>query len=169
MADTLTIFMSSFFPGRRGVSRDYIRYPRIGRAIRPSRRPPNCRSRHTTTVGSTKSPQHLCTCARPADDGRIGRHTAPKASIRTHVSQRWPITPAVARRSASDRRQRAERTDGGKNFLEQTTRHHDLGHLEGDGPAMANDPRVDLHQPLAQRGHRPEFRLGGQGLVSRSD
>jgi transposase len=29
---------------------------------------------------------------------------------------------------------------------------------------MTNDPRADLRQPLAQRGQRPEFRLGGQGL-----
>jgi len=27
-----------------------------------------------------------------------------------------------------------------------------LGHLEDDRPAVANDPRTDLHQPLAQRG-----------------
>jgi hypothetical protein len=39
--------------------------------------------------------------------------------------------------------------DGGQDFLEQSTRHHHLGHLEGNRPAMPDDLRADLHQPVA--------------------
>jgi len=53
--------------------------------------------------------------------------------------------------------------------LEPLPSHHDFGHLEGDRPAMPDDLRADLHQPLTRCGHRPGFRLGGQGLPSRSD
>jgi hypothetical protein len=72
-------------------------------------------------------------------------------------------SPRQVRRLASDPRQWTERRDGGQDFLEQTARYHDLGHLERDGPAVAHDLGADLDQPIAQRRHRSVVHLDRQG------
>ena len=41
-------------------------------------------------------------------------------------------------------------------------RQHDLGELERDRPPMLDDPGADLHQPAAQRSHRPLCCFGRQ-------
>jgi hypothetical protein len=51
--------------------------------------------------------------------------------------------------------------------LEQNARHHDLGHLEDDRPAVADDLGADLHQPVAQRGHGPLPTSAGSVSVRR--
>ena len=51
-------------------------------------------------------------------------------------------------------------------FLEQTSRHGNLGQLEGDITAMADDFGPDLHQFLPHRGQRPMRNLFGQGQCS---
>ena len=40
-------------------------------------------------------------------------------------------------------------------FVEQAPRHRNLGHLERDVSAGADDPGPNLHQLLLQRGQRP--------------
>jgi len=49
-----------------------------------------------------------------------------------------------------------------QNFLEQVPRHGNLGQLESDIAAMADDLGPDLHQLLPQRGQRPMLHLPRQ-------
>ena len=42
-----------------------------------------------------------------------------------------------------------------QDFVEQAPRHRNLGHLEREVPAVADDPGSNLHQLLLQRGQRP--------------
>ena len=46
-------------------------------------------------------------------------------------------------------------------FLEHLSRHRDLGHLESDVAAVADNLRADLDQLLAQAGQRPWLRRPG--------
>ncbi len=92
-----------------------------------------------------------------------GQASGSNTLLRAHLFSDNLMWRPLCRYSASCRRQRTERRNGGQDFLEQTARHHDLGHLEGDGSAVANDLRADLHQPVAQRGlYGPLFYLDGQ-------
>jgi hypothetical protein len=47
--------------------------------------------------------------------------------------------------------------DQRQDFLEHLSWHRDLGHLEYDVAAMADDFRADLDQLLAQAGQRLQF------------
>jgi hypothetical protein len=55
--------------------------------------------------------------------------------------------------------------DQRQDFLEHLPRHCDLGHLEGDVAAMADDLGTDLDQLLAQAGQRPRLRRLGIASV----
>jgi hypothetical protein len=91
-----------------------------------------------------------------------GQASGPNTLLRAHLSSDDLMWQPLCRCSAPCQRQRTERSNGGQDSLEQTARHHNLGHLEGDGPTVANDLRADLHQPVAQRGHGPVFYFDGQ-------
>ena len=49
-----------------------------------------------------------------------------------------------------------------QDMLEQAARYHDVGHLERDRPAMADDFGANLHQAVPQRGQRQLLNLVGQ-------
>jgi hypothetical protein len=49
-----------------------------------------------------------------------------------------------------------------RNFSEQVSRHHHIGQLKGDVPAMADYFRADHHQLFPQRGQRSVVDLLGQ-------
>jgi hypothetical protein len=100
-------------------------------------------------------------------DGQRRQASGPNTLSRTNLFSDNLIWRPFYRCSASCRRQRTERRNGGPDFLEQTARQNDLSHLNGDGSAAANDLRADLHQPVAQRGHGPLFYLDGQRQVRR--
>ena len=73
------------------------------------------------------------------------------------------MTELIQRRRSCRRAigRRPQFGDQPQDLGEQHSRHGDLGHLEGDIAAVADDPRADLDQLLSQAGQRPVLdRLG---------
>jgi hypothetical protein len=58
-------------------------------------------------------------------------------------------------------RRRPQPGDEHQDLREHLPRHHDLGQLEGDVAAVADDLDADLDQLLAQASQRPRFRRLG--------
>lgn len=72
-----------------------------------------------------------------------GQASGPNTLLRAHLLSDDLMWRPLPRCSGSCRRQRTERRNSGQDFLEQTARHHDPSHLEGDGSAMASDLCAD--------------------------
>jgi hypothetical protein len=81
----------------------------------------------------------------------VGRAEAVSSTcIKTHLSRRpcrvRPLRPSCRRGRCP------QPGDQGQDIREHLTRHRDLGHLEGEVAAVADDLRADLDQLLAQAG-----------------
>jgi hypothetical protein len=94
----------------------------------------------------------------------VGSQTAglPAGEARKRPLFRDQCTPlasfvASAPSSSCGRGRCAQPGDQRQDVGEHLPRHRDLGHLEGDVAAMADDLRTDLDQLLAQAGQRPRF------------
>ena len=100
--------------------------------------------------------------------GKIGAARAGNTDIvlaKTHLSRRfrWELVPPACSR----RRWRWLRPEFGnqpQDLGEHVPRHGDLGHLESDVAAVADEPGADLDQLLPQAGQRPV--LIGSGVAS---
>lgn len=133
-------------------------HPSDGQPVRLSQSGLNRSSKHTATM---RWMQRRPEIRQPVNSNRTGVRTILEWSIGTHVSAAGRSPQLRRGRSASGGRQQAGRGDAGQDSLEQTVRYRSLDYLEGDGPAMASDPRADLCQLLPPCRHRPVFQLDG--------
>jgi hypothetical protein len=83
------------------------------------------------------------------------------------LAQDAPSRPAQGRLAIHWRGWCPQPGDQHQDFPEHLPRHRDLGHLERDVAAMADDLRADLDQLLVQAGQRPRLRrlYGRVGVV----
>jgi hypothetical protein len=77
----------------------------------------------------------------------LGGHLSRFSAIHAHPSCRFHLAVDFLglRRNGSS----SQITNQAQNFLEQFLRHGNLGHLEGDIPAMADDLATDLYELLS--------------------